>query len=210
MQLPDGTPTFFSYQNGDRIERHGMDGSLSWSAQLDANDVGVYVTPEGERLPFAVAGYGTTRRLRIYDLSGTPRKEIRLPGWVSQVAALAWPVHGNLLVGAGSWISVLDSTGREVLHHVIQGTSFDPYHGPDGVAVRFDPSTGPYLAVTSHGSSGYPRSVLLVFDPKGRLVWQEELNRLSTMVTAPGGDDRDVLLVGGLDGVLEYWLGSPP
>ncbi len=210
MQLPDGTPTFFSYQNGDRIERHGVDGSLAWSVPLDASDVGVYVTPEGEGLPFAVAGYGTTRPLRIYDLSGTLRRQISLPGWASQVAALAWPVRGNLLVGAGSWISVLDSTGREVLHHVIQGTSFDPYHGPDGVAVRFDPSTGPYLAVMSHGSSGYPRSVLLVFDPNGHLVWQEDLDKLSTMVAAPGADGREVLLVGGLDGILEYRLGPPP
>ena len=102
---------------------------------------------------------------------------------------------------------MLDAEGKQVLLHQIEGTSFNPYHGPDGVAVRFDRTTGPYLAVMSHGSSGYARSVLLVFDPQGRLVWQEELNKLRAILAVPRADGRgEVLLVGGLDGVAEYKL----
>jgi len=59
----------------------------------------------------------------------------------------------------------------------------------------------------SHGSSGYPRSVLLIFDPKGNLVWQEELKKLSTIIAVPGGNGLgEVLLIGGIDGIIEYRL----
>jgi hypothetical protein len=91
------------------------------------------------------------------------------------------------------------------LAYTIRDTSFDPYHGPDGTAVRFDASKEPSLAVTSHGSSGYPRSVLLIFDPEGHLVWQEEIKKIGAMLAIPAADSkREVLLVGGIDGILEY------
>jgi hypothetical protein len=90
---------------------------------------------------------------------------------------------------------------------MIEGTSFNPYHGPEGSAVRFDPADEPYLAVMSHGSSGYARSVLLIFDPKGHLVWQEEMNKLRAILAVPQADGKgQVLLVGGMDGVIEYSL----
>jgi hypothetical protein len=209
IQLPDRTPTFFSYQNGERIDRHSMDGKVLWSVRVNVNDIGSYITPEGEELPFALTGYGEGRELAVYDLGGTLRKRVRLPEWASEVKAVGWPVRGNLLVGTAGVIGVLDSEGREVLRHAIQGTSFDPYHGPDGVAVRFAPTEAPYLAVMSHGSSGYARSVLLIFDPKGRLVWQEELNKLRAILAAPEDDHGEVLLVGGMDGILEYRLDGP-
>jgi hypothetical protein len=79
--------------------------------------------------------------------------------------------------------------------------------------VLFDPTEKPYLAVTSHGSSGYARSVLLIFDPRGRLVWQEEVNRVDAVLTVPKiGGKGEVLLIGGMDGITEYKLdaGSTP
>jgi hypothetical protein len=94
-----------------------------------------------------------------------------------------------------------------MLKHVIKDTSFNPYHGPNGTAVRFSPTEPPYLAVLSHGSSGYARSVLLIFDPKGNLVWQEELKKLSTIIAVPDEDGlSEVILVGGMDGIIEYRL----
>ena len=110
-------------------------------------------------------------------------------------------------MGAGSWVGVLDPDGKEALRHVIRDTSFNPYHGPDGTAVQFSSSQQPYLAVMSHGSSGYARSVLLIFDPKGRLVWQEETNKLRTILAIPQADGNgEVLVIGGMDGVTEYSL----
>jgi hypothetical protein len=112
-----------------------------------------------------------------------------------------------MLVGAGSCVGVLDPDGKELLKYVIKDTSFRPYHGPEGTAVRFNTFEDPYLAVLSHGSSGYARSVLLIFDPKGRLVWQEELNKLRSILAVPIGSSKgDVLLVGGMEGILEYKL----
>jgi len=97
-------------------------------------------------------------------------------------------------------MGVLDPTGKEIFRHVIQGTSFDPYHGPDGTAVKLRESEKPYLAVMSHGSSGYARSVLLVFDPDGQLVWQEEVSKLDTLLAMPrSGGEGEALLVGGMN-----------
>ena len=95
--------------------------------------------------------------------------------------------------------------GDELFRHTISDTSFSPYHGPDGAAVRFDSSAAPYLAVASHGSSGHARSALLIFGHDGRLVWQEELQKLHSIIAAPDGSgEGDVLLAGGLEGIIEY------
>lgn len=202
-----GEPTFFSYQNMDRIDRHDLSGKVIWSVNLRAANVGTYRTKDGDQLPFAVVGHGQSSELKLYDIDGQPKTQIALPEWAGSVESIDWPSRGFLLVGRGSWLGVLDSSGKEVFKHVIQGTSFRPYHGPDGVPVRFDGGKEPYLAVMSHGSSGYARSVLLVFDPRGTLVWQEELNKLRAMVTVPRADtNAEVLLVGGMDGVIEYSL----
>ena len=49
--------------------------------------------------------------------------------------------------------------------------------------------------------------MLLIFDPKGRLVWQEETKKLSSILSVPQADGKgEVLLVGGMDGITEYSL----
>lgn len=207
IQNPQGAWTFLAYHNNDRIDLHNVDGKVLWSVKLPVETVGVYVTPDGARLPFAITGHRSSRRLQLYDSTGKLAKTIPLPEWASNVQAIAWPQSGHLLVGGGSWVAVLDPDGKEVLKHVIQGTSFRPYHGPDGAAVRFRRADEPYLAVASHGSSGYARSALMLFDPKGRLIWQEEVNKLRTILAISRSEGKgEVLLVGGMDGVTEYSL----
>lgn len=202
-----GHLTFLAYHNNDRIDLHDVEGKVLWSAELPVETVGVYVSAERNRWPFAIAGHGKSRRLLLYDGTGKQTRTIPLPEWASSIEPIAWPKPGHLLVGGGSWIGVLDADGKEVLRHVIQGTSFNPYHGPDGVAVRLRAADAPYLAVASHGSSGYARSVLLLFDPRGRLVWQEEVNKLRTILAAPRSDrNGEVVLAGGMDGIVEYSL----
>jgi len=213
IQNAQGSFTFLAYHNNDRIDLHNTDGKILWSVKLPVETVGVYAAADGSELPFAITGHRNSRQLQIYDRTGKLEKTIPLPEWASNVQSIAWPKPGHLLVGGGSWVGVLDPEGKEVLRHVIQGTSFNPYHGPDGTAVHFQPADQPHLAVMSHGSSGYARSVLLLFDPKGRLVWQEEVNKLRTMLAAPRSNEKgEVLLVGGMDGVVEYSLavGSAP
>jgi hypothetical protein len=213
VQTSQGAPTFLAYHNNDRIDLHDIEGKVLWSARLPVESVEVYVSADRKQMPSAITGYRSERRLRVYDVSGEERSTIPLPAWAMEVHSVSWPESGNLLVGAGSGIAVLDSNGREILHHEIQGTSFNPYHGPDGTAVRFRAGEGPYLAVASHGSSGYARSVLLVFDPKGHLVWQEETNKMRSILAVPRvAGNGEVLLVGGMEGVVEYSLAaaSPP
>jgi hypothetical protein len=111
------------------------------------------------------------------------------------------------LIGYGSHFGVLDQNGKVILEHTIKDTSFNPYHGPEGVAVKLDSNDEPYLAVLSHGSSGYARSVLLIFNPSGELEWQEERKKLRAITVAPREDGAgEVLLVGGMEGVVEYKL----
>jgi hypothetical protein len=207
IQLSTPGPAFLAYHNSDRIDLHNTDGKVLWSVKVGVSDIGAYVTPEGQRLPFAITGYGKSRGLNLYDHDGNLQRRIPLPEWASNIESIAWPRPGHLLVGSGGGICVLDTDGKEVLRHTIRGISFDPYHGPDGTAVRFDSAKEPYLAVMSHGSSGYARSVLLIFDPDGHLVWQEEVNKLRASLAVPAGERKgEVLLVGGMDGVIEYSL----
>lgn len=202
---------FVAYHNSDRIDLHEVDGRVRWSVKLPVETVGLYTTADGQNLPFAIAGYGDARRLNVYGSDGQLMRTIPLPGWASNVQSIAWPAPEHLLVGGGSWMGVLDPTGKEIFRHVIQGTSFDPYHGPDGTAVQLRVSEKPYLAVMSHGSSGYARSVLLVFDPDGQLVWQEEVSKLDTLLATPrSGGKGQALLVGGMNGVTEYSLSDGP
>jgi hypothetical protein len=207
IRFSDPQPSFFAYRHTEQVVLHNAAGKALWSNKLQVSDVGRYVTREGEELPFAVLGYGKTSELKIFKQDGKEQKTVKLPEWAANVDAIAWPGRGNFLVGAGSWLGVIDPDGKEVLSHRISDTSFAPYHGPDGTAVKFSPAEGPYLAVLSHGSSGYARSVLLIFDPKGQLVWQEELKKLSTIIAVPRKDGAsELLLVGGMDGILEYRL----
>jgi len=200
-------PNFLTYQNTDHVVLHNAAGKILWSNKLPVSDIGRYETPEGEQLPFAIIGYGKSSELKIFNQEGKLYNTIKLPEWASHVEAVAWPSRGHLLVGAGSCLGVLDPNGKEVLKHVIKDTSFIPYHGPNGTGIKFSPTEPPYLAVLSHGSSGYARSVLLIFHPKGNLVWQEEVNKLSTIIAVPDKDGlSEVLLVGGMDGVIEYRL----
>lgn len=207
IDISPGNLTFLAYHNNERIDLHNVEGKVLWSVKLPVETVGVYVSAERNRLPFAISRHGKSRQLQLYDSTGKLTRTMPLPEWASSVESIAWPKPGHLLIGGGNWIGVLDMDGKEVLRHVIQGTSFNPYHGPDGVAVRFRATDEPYLAVASHGSSGYARSVLLLFDPKGRLVWQEEVNKLRTILATPRTDGNgEVILAGGMDGVMEYSL----
>jgi hypothetical protein len=144
----------------------------------------------------------------VYDLAGKLIKTIKLPDFAYVVSSISWPKRGNLLIGTDNLIRVLDSKDKEIFSHKIQNTSFDPYPSIEGTAVRFNPAQSSFLAIMCHGCPGCPRSVLLIFDPTGHLVWQEELNRLDAIIAVPEKDKREVLLVGGMDGVIEYKLAN--
>lgn len=210
LRLPDGGGlTFFSTseETPSRLERHDDQGTVLWTFKDPVLDVGIVENVDGIRLPAATIAKDTLAEWWVFSLDGEPIQKITLPQWALTASSIAWPSRGHLLAGGLSWIRVLDPEGKQVFLHEIQGTSFRPYHGPDGVAVRFNPTQKPYLAVMSHGSSGYPRSVLLIFDPNGRLKWQEEMNSLSAILAVPQADGKgDVLLVGGRNGVTEYRL----
>lgn len=209
IQASTPEPAFFVYEHVDHVALHNAAGKMLWKNDLPVLDIGLYETPEGEQFPFAVTEDRKSCMLKIFNQEGTLNKNLKLPEWASNVETVAWPRRGHLLVGYGSYLGVLDPNGQEVLKHVIKDTSFNPYHGPNGTAVKFNPTEEPYLAVLSHGSSGYDRSVLLIFDPKGNLVWQEELKKLSTIIAVPKDNGTcESLLVGGIDGIIEFRLAN--
>jgi hypothetical protein len=201
------SPQFLTYQSNGYIVLHDADGNTLWRKEIPVSDIGCFTTTDGDELPFAITGYGLERELTIYHRNGEQKQIIKLPEWSSSVQGIAWPQKGNLLIGYGSHFGVLDQNGKVILEHTIKDTSFNPYHGPEGVAVKLDSNDEPYLAVLSHGSSGYARSVLLIFNPSGELEWQEERKKLRAITVAPREDGAgEVLLVGGMEGVVEYKL----
>ncbi|MBK9339485.1 MAG: hypothetical protein IPN04_01770 [Rhodoferax sp.] len=154
IKLHDKEPTYVSYQNMERITRHDVNGKMVWNANIPAYDVGVYKTKDGEQLPFAIVGKRNSSELNIFDIEGQFKTKFLMPFTAGNVESINWPSPGHLLAGSGAMISVFSVDGTEVFKHVIQNTSFRPYHGPYGVSVRFDNNKEPYLAVISHGSSG--------------------------------------------------------
>jgi hypothetical protein len=108
-------------------------------------------------------------------------------------------------------VGVVDQNGRELLHHVISNTSFEPVVGHTGTAVHFSRGGEVFLAVIADGGRDQPRSLLLVFNSAGRLVWQEEMNLIRAAIAVTRTTENgEVLLLAGRDGVLEYSLGSIP
>ena len=203
-------PNFVSYQYLDNIVLHNADGKQLWRENINVSNIGRYTSPEGDLFLYALIVDGESKLIRIYNLNGNLNQTIKIPDWVYNVEEVSWPARGHFLVGIGGMFSVMDKNGNEILNHTVKDTSFNPYHGPNGTAVKFDPDEKPYLAVLSHGSSGYARSVLLIFGPNGHLVWQEELNKLRTLIAVPSADQkREVLLVGGMDGIIEFSLTMP-
>ena len=205
-----GQPKFVSYQYLDYIVLHNSDGRQLWRKEGNVSDIGQYTSPESDLLLYALIVDGESKLLKIYNLDGNLNQTIKIPAWAYNVEEVSWPARGHFLVGIGGMFCVLNKNGNEILKHIIKDTSFNPYHGPNGTAVKFEPDLDPYLAVVSHGSSGYARSVLLIFDPNGKLVWQEEMNKLRTIIAVPTVDkNREVLLVGGMDGIIEFSLAMP-
>ena len=205
IQSHSQRPNFLSYQNSDYIILHNADGQELWRKNIPVSDIGRYNTSEGEQIPFAITGNRGSRKLTTYTQEGNQERVASIPEWVMNVEEISWPSRGHLLVGTGHQIAILDLYGNEILKHTVQDTSFNPYHGPEGTAVKFRAEKSPYLAIMCHGSSGYARSVLLIFDPTGKLVWQEELKKLSTIIALPDESGvQEVLLVGGLEGIIEY------
>jgi len=197
---------FVAYDRYQEANLRNASGETLWSLKLPVEDVGLYVAADGQRLPFAITRSKEAYQLLAFDFAGQPVRTISLPGWASTVQSIAWPTPGHLLVGQGGWLGIFDAEGKEILRHAISDTSFNPYHGPNGVAAKLCGGNDAFLAVMSHGSSGYARSVLLVFDPQGQLVWQEEVKKSEAMLAVRKDGSREVLLVGGIDGISEYSL----
>jgi hypothetical protein len=149
-------PVFLAYDRSDRIECRDRQGKVIWNFKLHASDVGSYTTPAGEKFPFALTGNRAARKCQVFDLQGNLHRTIPIPGWASDVEGISWPAQGHLLVGAGSRMAVLDQDGKEVFRHIIKDTSFEPYHGPIGAAISFDPAQKPYLAVRAAEAPAIP------------------------------------------------------
>lgn len=202
---------FVAWHVNERFDVHDRAGKLRWSVREAVNTVGAYESPAGEALLFSAAGYeGQPATVKLYGGDGTLVSTLSWPTANAVVAGVAWPTRGHWLAATGRGLEVLDPDGKPVLRHEIAGLSFAPASGPAAVPVRLRPDAEPYLAAIRGGNSGDPRSVLVVFAPGGRLVYQAEMDRVSTLaaVEAAGGSGQ-VLLVGGDAGVSEYSLGVP-
>ena len=207
VEMDSGSPLFFTFQRLTHVMLHNTDGEELWQKDLRVSDIGVYKTRQDTELPFAISQGDSLQRVVVYKNSGEIERSIEIPAWVNSVQAISWPQSGHLLVGDAARFAVLNQQGEIVLEHTISNTSFPTYHGPDGIAVSFDGDNSPYLSVMAHGSSGYNRSVLLIFNLDGELVWQQEMEKLTSMETVTNlQTGAENLLVAGRPGIIELTL----
>ena len=207
VEMDSGTPLFLAFHRLQHIVLHNSNGEELWRKDLRVSDIGVYKTQQGSELPFAISQSNSVQRVRIYKTNGEIERSIEIPGWVSTVQSISWPSAGHLLAGDKERLAVISPEGDTVLDHTISNTSFPPYHSPDGHAVSFDEGIERHFAVMAHGSSGYNRSVVLVFNPDGRLVWQQEMEKLTSIAAIPNAKTGgEMLLMGGRAGIIELSL----
>jgi len=203
----DSRPSIFVSSRGDRLERRDLDGKELWSVALSASRIGKYSGPDGQGVLAALSTASPNHNMALLiDQDGKTIKQLAPPIWASEVQEISWPSPSHLLVGNAGKFLILDHQGTVVFQHSLEALSFDPYHGPEGAAVRLAPSSPPYLAVVSHGSSGYPRSVLMIFNPAGEVLWQEAMPKVRSLLAVETGDGLEALLVGGQVGLTEYRL----
>ncbi|TDR27757.1 hypothetical protein [Hydromonas duriensis] len=173
----------------------GDDDSLSY-----LGDVQSFTTKEHKT--WAMLSVNRTYKeseLQFYDSQFNLQHTLRDAG---EAVSIEWPTPGHLLLGQ---VKVIDINGVEKLNHQIQNLSFYPSHLVGYAALELKDGKR-YLAVTYSASakSGDNRSVVIIFDPKGKVVWQKEYQRVFSLTA---NQTNHSFLFGGSDGLFEISLG---
>jgi hypothetical protein len=186
---------------GKRIWRQ-PDGNVWHVEMVDTNADG---RPE---IVHSSAGGDVTVR----DGKGNELSREEAPAYFSDFSLCPWPTKQGpmlLLCAEDDTVWILDFRAKTVAK----------FKAPDsgklgearGTPVRLKAGQADYLAV----AVSYPvwhRAILYLYDPGGKLVYQEILPEAcdSIAALALGGGDREVVLLGGQGKVWKYELTGPP
>ncbi|MFQ5839339.1 MAG: FG-GAP repeat domain-containing protein [Candidatus Methylomirabilales bacterium] len=204
----DGRPEFVVGFNGSGGV-HLLDGGgrVLWK-QADGNVWGVEIRDldgdgKGEIIHSSYAG-----RLTIRNHEGETLRSIRPGVYIDQITLCAWP-HED------SPMRFLWSRDKKFYLVNASGKIDKAFDAPWGVGhnarcapVRFEKGRELYFAVVALVRASWKRSLLYIYDPTGRLIYQEVIpTRMATLTAMPSTTGKGAsLFVGGEGVVWEYSL----
>jgi hypothetical protein len=149
----------------------------------------------------------TGRHLTVRDIGGKTLSAVDPKTYVSTFSLCRWPKktsHVQLLVPTKNGIEVMGFDGNVIA----QLTSLDAsaLRYVTGKAIRLAPGKPDYFAVVECQDMLSNRSVLQIFDPSGKPVYEEILpeNANSLLVLPAPASKPETLLVGGTKTIWRY------
>jgi len=175
-------------------------GEVGINYRTNLHDISVLTTENNENYPMLLTQKGLEKNMvQIYDEQFNLVRKI--PDVGSDVLSINWPSNGHILYYEASSFYVIDMQGQEKFRIPINNLSFSIAHMDLSEVLVINNKR--YLAVAVSPSSSIDASALLIFDPKGKLIWQKEYRGI---VAITKNTKKQSFLIGGLDGLIEIKL----
>jgi hypothetical protein len=193
----DGMPEFYV---ADRtgLYRLDADGQPVWSiTESHFYDVGT-----ANKI---ILGLAKGNEIISVDFDGNIINRFDLEEEKYNFDVVKWPEQEGILMGYFKRrVHIRDLKGNIVFEHLLE--DFPLRHAPQGVAVRFEKNSPPYLVILAHSRSSLCLTQLSIFNPSGSLIYQEILRSTTGIcVNIDTETQNEVLLIGnGTNGVLKY------
>jgi hypothetical protein len=175
-------------------------GEVGINYRTGLHDISVLTTENNENYPMLTTQKGLDKNMvQIYDEQFNLVRKIPDVGF--DTLSINWPSNGHILYREASTFYVLDIQGQEKFSIPINNLSFSIAHIDLSEVLVINNKR--YLAVAVSPNSSIDASALLIFDPKGKLIWQKEYRGI---VAITKNSKKHSFLIGGLDGLIEIKL----
>ena len=175
-------------------------GEVGINYRTGLHDISVLTTENNENYPMLLTQKGLDKPMvEIYDEQFNLVRKIPDVGF--DTLSINWPSNGHILYYEASTFYVLDIQGQEKFSIPINNLSFSIAHMDLSEVLVINNKR--YLAVAVSPNSSIDASALLIFDPKGKLIWQKEYRGI---VAITKNSKKHSFLIGGLDGLIEIKL----
>ena len=175
-------------------------GEVGINYRTGLHDISVLTTENNENYPMLLTQKGLDKPMvQIYDEQFNLVRKIPDVGF--DTLSINWPSNGHILYREASTFYVLDIQGQEKFSIPINNLSFSIAHMDLSEVLVINNKR--YLAVAVSPNSSIDASALLIFDPKGKLIWQKEYRGI---VAITKNSKKHSFLIGGLDGLIEIKL----
>ena len=145
--------------------------------------------------------------IEIYNQKFNLIKNIKFEGLTDFLPA-DWQNDGSLLLTVGNNRGIetvlIDTKGKEQFRFKLSNLSFSIAHLVATETLNI--KNRGYLSVVYSASSSSNRSVMVIFDQNGELIWQKEYQRIFSLTKSLNNES---FIFGGLDGLTEIKI-TPP